>query len=94
MVAIERDAAGAEFVRFAPDFRTDFHTSSLGVHLAKSNGLVRVQRKADPTNVLRVGTVTRDGAQTLAIPGTAAGFTHVIIHCEVAEYNFGAAPLK
>jgi len=94
MVAIERNAAGQEFVRFEANFRTDFHTGSLGVYLAKSDGLVRVQRNADPTNVLRVGTITRDGAQTLAIPGSATGFTHVIIHCDPAMYNFGAAQLQ
>ena len=93
-VALVRDAAGAEFVRFNANFRTDFHTGSLGVYLAKSDGLVRVQRAADPANVLRVGTITRDGAQTLAFPGSANGFTHVIIHCDPAQYNFGAARLQ
>ncbi len=90
-VTLVRDAANAEFVRFEADFRTDFHTGSLGVYLAKSDGLVRVQRAADPSNVVRVGTITKDGAQTLAIMGSAAGFTHVIIHCDPAMYNFGAA---
>ena len=93
-LAIERNAAGTEFVRFDANFRTDFHTGSLGVYLAKSDALVRVQRTADPTNVLRIGTITVDGAQTLAIPGTATGFTHVIIHCDPAQYNFGAALLQ
>lgn len=90
-VTIERDAAGAELVRFAANFRTDFHTGSLGVYLAKSDGLVRVQRAANATNVVRVGTIVRDGAQALAIPGSAAGYSHVIIHCDAAMYNFGAA---
>ncbi|MGY3091355.1 hypothetical protein ACVWYF_004421 [Hymenobacter sp. UYAg731] len=93
-LALERDAAGTEFVRFNADFRTDFHTGSLGVYLAKSDGLVRVQVAANPANVVRVGTITRDGAQTLAIPGSATGFTHVIIHCDAAQYNFGAALMQ
>jgi hypothetical protein len=93
-LAIERDAAGAEFVRFDASFRTDFHTGSLGVYLAMSSAAIRSQRTANPANVLRVGTITRDGAQTLAIPGSATGFTHVIIHCDPAMYNFGAALLQ
>ena len=93
-VTIERDAAGVESVRFAANFRTDFHTGSLGVYLAKSDGLVRVQRAADPTNVVRVGTITRDGAQSLAITGSSTGYSHVIIHCDPAQYNFGAAFLQ
>lgn len=93
-LAIVRDAAGQESVRFDASFRTDFHTGSLGVYLAKSDALIRVQRAANPSNVLRVGTITVDGAQTLAIPGSATGFTHVIIHCDPAMYNFGAASLQ
>ncbi|MBD2767612.1 hypothetical protein IC235_06875 [Hymenobacter sp. BT664] len=93
-VSIERDANGAELVRFAANFRTDFHTGSLGVYLAKSDALVRVQRAADPANVLRVGTIVVDGAQTLPITGGSAGYTHVIIHCDLAMYNFGAALVR
>jgi hypothetical protein len=93
-VSIVRHADGKESVSFDTNFRTDFHTGSLGVYLALSDGLVRVQRAANPANVLRVGTITRDGAQTLAIPGSAAGFSHVIIHCDPAMYNFGAAQLQ
>ncbi|SMB87182.1 hypothetical protein SAMN00120144_1497 [Hymenobacter roseosalivarius DSM 11622] len=93
-LAVERDADGIESVRFNADFRTDFHTGSLGVYLAKSSALIRVQRAADPGSVVRLGTITRDGAQTLVIPGSAAGFTHVIIHCDPAQYNFGAALLQ
>ncbi|MBO2008815.1 hypothetical protein [Hymenobacter negativus] len=88
---IERDAAGAEFVRFAANFRTDFHTGSLGVYLAKSDGLIRVQRAANSANVVRVGTIVVDGAQALAVSGSATGYSHVIIHCDPAMYNFGAA---
>ena len=93
-VSIERDATGGESVRFAANFRTDFHTGSLGVYLAQSDALVRVQRAANPASVVRVGTIVRDGAQTLAIPGNATGFSHVIIHCDAAQYNFGAALLQ
>lgn len=93
-VALVRDAANVEYVRFEADFRTDFHTGSLGVYLAKSDGLVRVQRAADPASVVRVGTITRDGAQTLTIAGSSAGYSHVIIHCDPAMYNFGAALVR
>lgn len=93
-VSIERDAAGVETIRFAANFHTDFHTGSLGVYLAQSDGLVRVQRAANPASVVRVGTIVRDGAQTLTISGSAAGFSHVIIHCDAAMYNFGAALLQ
>jgi len=65
-----------------------------GRRLSRSDGLIRVQRAADPASVLRVGTITRDGAQVLAIPGSSAGYSHVIIHCDPAMYNFGAAQLQ
>jgi hypothetical protein len=93
-LAIDRDAAGVESVRFDANFRTDFHTGSLGVYLAMSSASIRSQRLANPNNVLRIGTITRDGAQSLAIPGSSTGFTHVIIHCDPAQYNFGAAQLQ
>ena len=93
-VAIVRDPTGTEAIRFEDNFRTDFHTGSLGVYLAKSDDLIRTQRAANPSNVVRVGTITRGGAQTLAISGSAAGFTHVIIHCDAAQYNFGAALMQ
>ena len=93
-VSLERDAMGGESIRFASNFRTDFHTGSLGVYLAKSDAQVRVQRAANPTNVVRIGTITRDGAQVLAITGSATGYSHVIIHCDPAMYNFGAAFLQ
>lgn len=93
-LAVEQDAAGAEFVRFDASFVTDFHTGSLGVYLARSADNVRNQRAAAAANVLRVGTIVRAGAQRLAVPGSATGYTHVIIHCEAAQYNFGAAPLR
>lgn len=93
-LALERDAAGAEFVRFDANFVTDFHTGSLGVYLAKSAENVRNQRAAASTNVLRVGTITQGGAQRLAVSGSATGYSHVIIHCEAAQYNFGAAALQ
>lgn len=93
-VSLERDAPGAESIRFAANFRTNFYTGSLGVYLAKSDALVRVQRAANPANVVRIGTITRDGAQVLAVPGSATGYPHVIIHCAAAQYNFGAALLQ
>ena len=94
MLTIERDAAGMEAVRFAANFRTDFHTGSLGVYLAKSNAAIRSQRAADASNVVRVGTITRDGAQTLPITGSSADYPYLIIHCDPAQINFGAALLQ
>ncbi len=90
---IVKTVDGAEFIRFNADFHTDFHTGSLGIYLAKSNDLVRNQRAADPASVLRVGTITQSGAQLLPITGMSAGFSHVILHCDPAQYNFGAAAL-
>ncbi|GAA3963240.1 hypothetical protein [Hymenobacter antarcticus] len=85
---------GTEHIRFNTGFHSDFHTGSLGIYLAKSDDLIRNQRAANPANVLRVGTITQSGAQSLLITGTATGFSHVILHCDAAQYNFGAAALK
>lgn len=93
-VAIAKGSDGIEYVQFKADFHSDFHTGSLGIYLAKSNDLVRNQRAANPANVVRVGTITQSGAQQLAITGTSAGFSHVILHCDAAQYNFGAAALQ
>ena len=93
-VAIVRGADGAEYVQFNPDFHSDFHTGSLGIYLAKSNDLVRNQRALNPANVVRVGTITQSGAQRLSITGVSTGFSHVILHCDPAQYNFGAAALQ
>ncbi|WP_310395524.1 hypothetical protein [Hymenobacter sp.] len=93
-IAIVKAADGSEHVQFNADFYTDFHTGSLGIYLAKSNALVRNQRAADPASVVRVGTITQSGAQLLPITGTSAGFSHVILHCDPAQYNFGAAPMQ
>ena len=94
MLAVVKATDGTEYVQFKPDFYTDFHTGSLGIYLAKSNDLVRNQRAANPANVVRVGTITQSGAQLLPISGTSAGFSHVILHCDAAQYNFGAAALQ
>lgn len=94
VVAIAKGSNGIEYVQFKPDFHSDFHTGSLGIYLAKSNDLVKNQRAANPTNVLRVGTITQSGEQQLAITGASAGFSHVILHCDAAQYNFGAAALQ
>lgn len=94
-ITIVKATNGEEFVKFNTDFHTDFHTGSLGIYLAKSDGLIRNQRAADPSSVFRVGTITQSGAQMLPITGTsAAGFSHVILHCDPAQYNFGAAALQ
>ncbi|GAA4049328.1 hypothetical protein GCM10022409_39880 [Hymenobacter glaciei] len=94
MVAIAKGSDGIEYVQFKDDFHSDFHTGSLGIYLAKSSDLVKNQRAANPANVLRVGTITQSGAQQLAITGMSASFSHVILHCDAAQYNFGAAPLR
>lgn len=93
-LAVAKGSDGTEYVQFKGDFHSDFHTGSLGIYLAKSNDLVKNQRAANPANVLRVGTITQSGMQQLAIPGMSAGFSHVILHCDAAQYNFGAAPLQ
>ena len=94
MVAVVKGSDGNEYVQFKSDFHSDFHTGSLGIYLAKSNDLIKNQRAADPANVLRVGTITQSGMQQLAITGMSAGFSHLILHCDAAQYNFGAAALQ
>ena len=93
-IAVVKGSDGSEYVQFKADFHSDFHTGSLGIYLAKSDGLVKNQRAANPTNVLRVGTITQSGAQQLAVTGMSAGFSHIILHCDAAQYNFGAAALQ
>ncbi|GAC1597412.1 MAG: hypothetical protein NVS3B25_22480 [Hymenobacter sp.] len=92
-VDIVKASSGAELVRFNKDFFTDFHTGSLSIYLAKSSDQIRNQQAADPTSVVRVGTITQSGAQLLPITGSATGFSHLILHCDPAQYNFGAAAL-
>lgn len=94
MVALAKGSDGLEYVQFSAGFHSDFHTGSLGIYLAKSSDLVRNQRAANPANVLRVGTITQSGAQQLAVTGVSAGFSHLILHCDAAQYNFGAAALQ
>ena len=94
MLAVAKGSNGTEYVQFKTDFHSDFHTGSLGIYLAKSSDLIRNQRAANPANVLRVGTITQSGMQQLAITGMSAGFSHVILHCDAAQYNFGAAALQ
>lgn len=93
-VAIAKGSDGHEYVQFKADFHSDFHTGSLGIYLAKSNDLVKNQRAASPANVLRVGTITQSGAQQLAITGMSADYSHLLLHCDAAQYNFGAAALQ
>ena len=94
MVAVVKGSNGTEYVQFKADFHSDFHTGSLGIYLAKSNDLIRNQRAANSANVLRVGTITQSGMQQLAITGMSADFSHLILHCDAAQYNFGAAALQ
>ena len=93
-LAVVKATDGTEYVQFNTDFRTEFHTGSVTIYLAKSNDLIRNQRTANPANVVRVGTITQSGAQLLPIAGTYSGFSHVILHCDPAQYNFGAAALQ
>ena len=81
-------------MQFKSNFHSDFHIDSLGIYLAKSDDLVKNQRAASAANVLRVGTITQSGMQQLAVTGVSAGFTHLILHCDAAQYNFGAAALQ
>ena len=94
MVAVAKGSDGQEYVQFKSDFHSDFHTGSLGIYLAKSSDLIRNQRAANPANVLRVGTITQSGMQQLAVTGMSAGYSHLILHCDAAQYNFGAAALQ
>ncbi|MFC6224600.1 hypothetical protein ACFP2F_15225 [Hymenobacter artigasi] len=93
-VALVKGSDGNEYVQFKTDFHSDFHTGSLGIYLAKSSDLIKNQRAADPASVVRVGTITQSGAQQLAVAGMSAGFSHLILHCDAAQYNFGAATLQ
>ncbi len=93
-VAVVKGSDGNEYVQFKEDFYSDFHTGSLGIYLAKSNDLIRNQRAANPANVLRVGTITKSGMQQLTVTGMSAGYSHLILHCDAAQYNFGAAALQ
>lgn len=93
-VAVAKGSDGTEYVQFKTGFHSDFHTGSLGIYLAKSSDLIKNQRAADPASVVRVGTITQSGMQQLAITGASAGFSHVILHCDAAQYNFGAAALQ
>lgn len=95
-LAIVRDETGKELVQLNEDFVTEFHTGSLGVYLAKSDGQVNAQQAAGAGNVLKVGTIVKNGKQFLEIPtkGAYTGFSHVVFYCEAARYNFAAAALK
>ena len=90
-VALVKGSDGNEYVQFKSNFHSDFHIGSLGIYLAKSDNLVKNQRAASAANVLRVGTITQSGMQQLAVTDVSAGFTHLILHCDAAQYNFGAA---
>ena len=95
-LAIVRTAADKELVQLNDDFKTEFHTGSLGVYLAKSDANIKDQQAAGAGNVLKVGTIVMNGKQFLEIPtrGAYAGFSHVAFYCEAAKYNFAAAALK
>ena len=93
-VAVVKGSDGNEYVQFKDDFHSDFHTGSLGIYLAKSNDLIKNQRAANSSNVLRVGTITQSGKQQLAVTGMSAGYSYLILHCDAAQYNFGAAALQ
>ena len=93
-LAIVKAPDGAEYVQLNMDFHTEVHTGSVTIYLAKSNGEIRTQRAANPANVLRVGSITQSGAQRLLITPSYAGFSHVVLHCDPAQYNFGAAALQ
>ena len=74
--------------------KSNFHSGSLGIYRAKSDDLVKNQRVANPANAMRVVTITQSEMQQLAITGLSAGFSHLILHCDAAQYNFGTAVLQ
>ena len=94
-LTIVRDANNREFVQLADDFKSDFHTGTVTIYLAKATTNIDTQRKADPTSVKVVGLVNKDGKQVFLInDGGSATYSTVVFYCETAAINFGAAPLQ
>ena len=94
MLTIVRDADNREFVQLADDFKSDFHTGTVTIYLAKAATNIGVQRRADATSVKVVGLVNKDGKQAFLIDRGLESFSTVVFYCETAAINFGAAPLR
>ena len=93
-LALVRDNQNQEYVQLNMDFMSDFHTGTVTVYLAKAATNIGAQRTAAASNVKAVGFVNKNGKQFLRLDGSSANFSHVVIYCETAEINFGAAPLQ
>jgi Electron transfer DM13 len=94
MLTIVRDADNREFVQLADDFKSDFHTGTVTIYLAKAATNIGAQRRADASSVKVVGLVNKNGKQVFLIDRGLESFTTVVFYCETAAINFGAAPLQ
>lgn len=95
-LAIIQDSNSNQFVKLNSDFMSGFTTGTVTVYLAKSMEEINTQRNGGTTatNVQAIGFVQKNGEQYLKIAGSISGFTHLVLYCETAEVNFGAAELN
>ena len=95
-LSIIQDSNSNQFVKLNSDFMSGFATGTVTVYLAKTMEEIKVQRNggATATNVQAIGFVQKNGEQYLKIAGSISGFTYLVLYCETAEVNFGAAQLK
>ena len=94
---IVKDGAGSEFIHLKSDFTSTYETGTVVVYLAKDNTKIGDQRTPIGTNagnVKAIGFVSVNGDQYLKINGVYDGYTNVVLYCETAEINFGAATLQ
>ena len=97
MVSIAVDPMGQSFLALGDDFTTAFHTGSVALYLAATDDNLADQRDERAGSVSpRIATTTRTGAQTYALPQgvDASAFGTVVVYCEPAQVNFGAATLE
>lgn len=94
MVSIIRDAQNNEFVSLGDDFKSDFHTGTVTIYLAKTADNIGMQEAASASNVLKVALVNKNGKQYFKIPSSAAGFPYVVFYCATAKINFGNSGLS
>ena len=95
-LSIIQDSNSIQFVKLNSDFMSGFATGTVTVYLAKTMEEIKVQRNggATATNVQAIGFVQKNGEQYLKIAGSISGFSYLVLYCETAEVNFGAAQLK
>lgn len=95
-LSIIQDSNSSQFVKLNSDFMSGFATGTVTVYLAKTMEEIKVQRNggATATNVQAIGFVQKNGEQYLKIAGSISGFSYLVLYCETAEVNFGAAQLK